>query len=679
MFAINFNRLIIGFAMIFAMVVHHASAQVTGNEKEKAPVSFGKIKPEDFKQVYTIDSAATAIVVADVGSSKIQGNNSGWFSVIHTHYKRVHILNKAAYDLADVSINLYVDNGDQERLVKIKANTYNLEGDQIVTNELGNKDVFSDKGDKNHITKKFTFPNVKEGTIIEYEYTTSSDFLFNFQPWSFQGTIPRLWTEYTVEIPQFLDYVFLSYGYNPFYIRSEKSQERTFNVNDAKTAGNAERFQFNNPVKTIRFVMKDVQALKEEPFTSTLANHTSRIEFQLSGYRDPLPIKRILGDWATSSTKLLSYEDFGADLYKKNQWLTDELKSVAATDTSKLEKAKAIYYYIRNQYKSNGGRGIFMSNPGLKNVVKAKGGKVADINLLLTAMLHANNISAYPVILSTADHGIAHAYYPLLSQYNYVVVKAIVAGKSYLLDASQSSLPFGKLMPYCYNGIARIIDNQGEPVLLTADSLKEASQIYVRISADEKGQMKGEFKKKLGDYECIRIKAKMKDEGIEGLKRDVEKSLGTAMLLQDLKLEEEENELVKPSLSYVYTLNNNDEDLLFINPLQTEQTKQNPFVSATRSYPIEMPYGFDEILQFSLSIPEGYVLDEMPKSMIISLDEERKCTYQYRILHQENKIELLSRLTFNRANFDPEEYDLLRSFFDLIVKKQNESIVLKRN
>jgi hypothetical protein len=72
--------------------------------------------------------------------------------------------------------------------------------------------VFQDKLSKNQLVKKFTFPAIKEGSIIEYEYTIHSDFIFNLQPWEFQGAYPRLWSEYNVSIPEFLYYVFLSQG-----------------------------------------------------------------------------------------------------------------------------------------------------------------------------------------------------------------------------------------------------------------------------------------------------------------------------------------------------------------------------------------------------------------------------------------------------------------------------------
>ena len=37
-----------------------------------------------------------------------------------------------------------------------------------------------------------------------------------------------------------------------------------------------------------------------------------------------------------------------------------------------------------------------------------------------------------------------------------------------------------------------------------------------------------------------------------------------------------------------------------------------------------------------------------------------------------------SRIKINRAFFDPEEYEGLREFFNLVVKKHNEQIVFKK-
>ena len=175
-------------------------------------IKFGDITEKDFAaKVYSLDSSASAVIISDIGSSSIEGNTKGWFSLVFKRHRRIHILNKNGYDLSNVSIRLYSDNEDEEKLDKLKAVTYNLENGKVVESKLDIKEnVFKDKLNRNWVERKFTFPNVKEGSIIEYEYSITSDFLNNLQPWQYQGAYPCLWSEYNLSLPDFLGYVFLT-------------------------------------------------------------------------------------------------------------------------------------------------------------------------------------------------------------------------------------------------------------------------------------------------------------------------------------------------------------------------------------------------------------------------------------------------------------------------------------
>lgn len=86
---------------------------------------------------------------------------------------------------------------------------------------------------------------------------------------------------------------------------------------------------------------------------------------------------------------------------------------------------------------------------------------------------------------------------------------------------------------------------------------------------------------------------------------------------------------------------------------------------------------FDEIYSFNMEVPEGYVVDELPKPAIVKFNEDEGI-FQYLIQQQDNHIQLRSRVKLTKANFAPEEYPSLREFFDHIVKKQAEQIVLKK-
>jgi hypothetical protein len=91
-----------------------------------------------------------------------------------------------------------------------------------------------------------------------------------------------------------------------------------------------------------------------------------------------------------------------------------------------------------------------------------------------------------------------------------------------------------------------------------------------------------------------------------------------------------------------------------------------------------MPYTIDETYILSLDVPPGYAVDEMPKSMVLKLNEEGEGIFEYRISQSGETISLRSRLQIKRTVFAPDEYELLREFFNLVVAKQNEQIVFKK-
>ena len=105
--------------------------------------------------------------------------------------------------------------------------------------------------------------------------------------------------------------------------------------------------------------------------------------------------------------------------------------------------------------------------------------------------------------------------------------------------------------------------------------------------------------------------------------------------------------------------------------------KENPFKSAERSYPVEMPYCIDETYVLNMEIPEGYKVDELPKSARVSLNGNEGM-FEYLIQQNNDVIQMRCRTKLNKANFEPEDYETLRNFFSFIVEKESEQIVFKK-
>ena len=640
--------------------------------QEKSPVKFGKVSPEDFDlSKYNFDTSAGAVVISDVGSSSFETNNKQWFTLIFKQEKRIRILNKNGFDAASIEIPLYSNGTSEERIENLKAFTYNLENGEVVRTTIEGKSVFKDKISRNLVVRKFTFPAVKQGSIIEYSYTIYSDFLSNLQPWAFQGIYPRLWSEYTVNMPEFFNYAVLTQGYQPFYIKDRTETFKSYAIGNY-----GGHINVSGNVYGLRWVMKDVPALKEENFTSTINNYTAKLKFRLSQYRFPdVPVRDLIGSWVTISDRMLKREDFGQPLNISNDWLNEEMKSIVGGASEPLQKAKLIYAYVRDNFACSDHSDLYL-NDDLKTIFKNRNGSVSDINLLLIAMLHHENIDADPVILSTREHGFASIEYPLMDQYNYVIAEVRIDSNSYYLDASYPYLGFGRLPLKCYNGFARRISQTPVLINLSADSLKEEKVTSVIITAD-KGKIEGTFSSAPGYYESWIIRNKIKQNGKEDFFKKVISGYNNEIDIIEPGIDSLNFPDEPLIIHYDFKMNDMDKDIIYLNPMMSEGYKENLFKAVERKYPVEMPYTFDETYILTMDIPKDYTVDEIPKSAKVTLNDNDGL-FEYLVSNSGSQIQLRSRIILKKANFRPDDYNSLRDFFGYIVKKHSEQIVLKR-
>lgn len=650
-----------------------------GSAQSKPPVKFGDVSVNDFStKVYSVDTNASAVVIADVGSCTIEGNRKGWFSAVNKHFKRVHILNKNGYDIANVSISLYTNGEDEEVLEKLKAITYNLENGKVVETKLDTKSsVFEDKIDKKRKIKKFTFPNIKEGSIIEFEYTTVSDFINSPDAWEFQGAYPRLWSEFSFNVPEFFNYTFLTQGYLNYTVKTVDEVQNNFNITDPGGAGASSHYSFTAKVNAYRWAIKDVPILKEESYTTSIDNHIQKISFELVERRSPLAYYRYIESWPKVAQELMEYEKFGYSVQKDNGWLKDVVRPIVSGGESQEVQAKKIFEWVRNNFTCTNRQRVMMEQ-SLKGLMKSKNGNVAEINLLLTAMLRFLDIEADPVILSTRSNGFAYSIFPMLSQYNYVVCRAKVNGNFVMLDASEPEIGYGHLPLRCYNGYARVINSNAEAIDLLADSIVERKNTLVFVINDEKGKFTGSIQQTPGYYESLDIRDDVKSKGMESFQKDIKTAMGSDMTVYNFGIDSLKNYSEPVGIHYEFDMENNGEDIIYLNPLFGEAYKENPFKSAERKYPVEMSYCSDETFSLQMEVPRGYMVDELPKSMVLKLNEEEDGLFEYRISQSGESISMRCRLHFKRANFAADEYELLREFFSLVVKKQGEQIVFKK-
>ncbi|MFM9837111.1 MAG: DUF3857 domain-containing protein [Cyclobacteriaceae bacterium] len=625
---------------------------------QKAPIKFGDIPMADMKMtVYDKDSSANAVVLTDYGIAYITVTSGGAVLNFERH-TRIKILKKEGLDLANSSILLYHSGSAEEKMTGLKASSYNLEGGKIVETKLSKEGIFKEKYNRNYNQQKFTLPNVKEGSVIEYTYKKTSEFFTNFPNWQFQRSIPVRWSEYWAMIPSIFIYEKYMQGYVPVSSYENKNQS-----------------YYDTEVKAHHWITENVPAFKDEPFMTCEDDYISKLNFALSHINYSTHSEEIMGSWQKLNDNLLENDDFGK-VIAKSGFLKDQVEQLTTGITEPLKKIEVISSHIKQTIEWDGEEDFYAGN--FKKIIEKKSGTSGDINLMLASMLDKAGLQVDMVMLSTRDHGFVRQAYPMTKQFNYVICSVNLDGKTILLDATEKYLPFDILPSRCMNGQGLVISkkNHGWVTISTKAKAKTIVSADLALAAD--GELKGKIQYTRDGYDAEAMRESYNKKGEATYVKDflaskqwqVEKSA-----FQDVKdLSKSVKESHEVSISEHSSAAG---DVIYINPFVTSQEQENPFKSEKREYPVDFGSLTDKTYMCKITLPENFVIDELPKSKVIALPANAG-KYMYNAVQTGNIVSITSAFQINKSLFIQDEYPLIKEFYNQVVAKQAEQIVVKK-
>ncbi|MGC1241110.1 MAG: DUF3857 domain-containing protein [Chryseosolibacter sp.] len=655
---------------------------------QKPPVKFGDVTKEELSMTsYDKDSSAAAVILADFGQSSVTYRQNIGFTLDFERITRIKILTKDGLDWGNFTIPLFKRNADDEKLSALKAVTYNLEGGKIVESRLKNDGIFREQYDANWDFVKVTCPNVREGSIVEITYNVNSPFLMNFQDWQFQNTIPTVLSEYRAQIPEYYNYDKYMQGYVPLDVIDETSAQNSIRLTSferdnsrfATTGSRAVSDQIDYTDRKYRWAANNVPAFKPEPYMASINDYVTKMNFELSYIKYPNePVKPIMGSWADINKTLQESENFGGEL-KGNGFLKKVAEEVTAGITSAEEKIAAIANFIKQNVVWDGTQRMFPA-PGssLKKVFEDKKGNSAEINLLLASLLEKAALDVYPVALSTRNHGMLRKTIPVSSQFNYTICLVKANGKSFLLDATEKLLPLGMLPERCLNGEGFAVSKEGFQWIPLESKYKTRTVTAVDLTLNQTGELEGKLKQDCNGYVALNKRKKFLTDGeIEFLKDFVGSHAWDVRSTSITNAKEinnnftQEHELVVSENMVVAG------DMVYVDPFIHTSQKENPFKSEKREYPVDFGSPMEQTFFFKLTLPDNFSIDELPQSKVITMPENA-ARYIYNIAQNGKEITITSMFHINKSLFNQLEYPSLREFYNQMVAKQTEQIVLKR-
>src|SRR6476661_3698871 len=413
-------------------------------QAQPEPIKFGKIDPKDLTAApFVADSAAEAVVLCDYATSRIEAAATGHLQTLFERTARIKILKKSGFDWATVEVSLH---GSTEKMVGLRGFTYNLVNGEVVKEKLESDGKYVDDLTKHVRVRKFTMPNVREGSVIEFTYSIVSESYYSLPDWRFQESIPVRWSEYRISYPEYFDFKTVMQGYLPVSLREQSEGSTLIGRESVRT------YRY-------RWAMKNIPAFVPEPFITTARDYLARIDFELASVHFPTGLgfnQGVTLDWARFDRMMLEDEDFGLQL-DRGGFLKEALAKIPATGTVE-QRVAAVHALVQAAVKYNDNDGVYTTASLRKTYGELHRGNSADVNLLLIAALRAAKIEANPVLLSTRDHGRLNSALPQVSKFNYVVAHVLLSnGQDLLVDATEPLLPSGMLPERCLSETGRLI------------------------------------------------------------------------------------------------------------------------------------------------------------------------------------------------------------------------------
>ncbi len=615
--------------LLFLLFALYTNAQTKDFKLEKVSEQEIKLNQVPFEK------DADAVILSEEGKMELTPAN-----YYLTVKRRIKILTEKGIDEANIQLSYYSKN-KREAISGIKGSTINIVNGTEQISAIDEKEIFEVSINELYSAKKFTFPNVKVGSIIEYTYRKSSEHNFSIDAWNFQHELPTLSSKFRLNNQAYGTYSIISIG-------------------------DALNTKYKGKSSATEWILTNIPSYKQLRYVYNPQDQSERIKIQADNYHTDGAKKTTVNAWKD----LIQDINNQYDSYRNPSAVKDIAQNIP-NGKDEIETLRNVIHYINTNVKWNRFYGIIPSRSN-KTLLKEKSGSTADMNLLLHEILTAKGFETSLILFSSRHHGQILFSYPIVNQFNSVltVVKLNKGTSNVILDASKlnkEQIEFGPLDAFNYHGV---VLKKGEPSFVKLNQKLSYYESSMKYDFINNGNLVLYRKDKLNGY--------FYDDDVDEknvLNRFVTESL-------DVRLDEESNEKITFDTdvyikAYKAKLSNpNSAFYTFINPLR-EFLKHYTFEDKNRQRKIEFDYPYLFNIQVKSKIPEGYE---------VVIDEKYKAHHKIELgleYYQEAKVKdgqliLAIQFLLPEGVYEAEKYNELKHFFEKIKIEAVKEILMKK-
>lgn len=624
---------------------------------------FGSVSDAEIDMtVYSPDTSAVAVMLyREYTMDLVISEVSGVIVKDITVHERIKVLKEEGKRFGDFSFLYLNSNSTKEAYSGVKVETFNRENGKVVRTKMSKKFDFDEKYAEDVRRRSFSAENVKVGSVIEVAYKFSSPRYYAIDDIDIQLTIPVNQTHIEVGYAEY-------FGVN----RTQRGSVPTRYRKDNRIANlpGATSYEVNLDV----FDAVDVPALPAESHSFCPDQYRGAITYDLSSVVIPgVVFESISMKWPDVDKAISESDIFRVCKGKFRD--AKELEAALTGVEGDEARIAAVRNYVVGKVKWDEESQLVPDDA--REILKRGSGSDADINALTASALNTLGYTAEPVMIRRRTSGMLIDHHISLRSFDTFILRVTAPGGQgpWYLDAARDEGYLNVINPLFLVEKARVIpfNGSGEWVDLTNLTRSHVSEL-VKMRMEPDGTLTGSAQIVANQEDSYLVKAHYNSFDTEdAFLEDIESDEHIEITVFEIKKEYGPT----AEISYSFEKENEAGSLLYIQPVLSSFHSSSDFRKEERKLPVDFPYPESITYSFSLEIPEGYVVEELPEKVGLTFPS-LEGRIQFATQQVGNIVSVLYRASLGKMLVLPEEYADLRLFWETAIGVEKSTIVLKK-
>ena len=583
---------------------------------------------------------------------------------LHTLYVRIKVLSERGKEYGDVEIPAY--EGKNFQITDIAGRTIQPDGTVIPFTGRAIEKMLLRSGGTKVMTKVFSLPDVRVGSILEYRYKLRYDDNLVLSP------------QWYIQQPIFVHHAHYHFVPSDRYITDREHGDAADRLVYAWVLDAGEKVQ--SDASGYDLVVNNVAPLPDEEYMPPLQGTSKRLLFYYTGVTKPEEYWKSEGKyWSKRVERFAS----------PSNELRADANGIVALGKTPEERLRLLYAAVMKLENTDFTRERTAAEnkaEGLRiktadDIWKAKRGNDDELTRLFLALARASGYKAYAMIVTNRDQNLMMPSYLVWNQLDDEIAIVVVDGKEMYFDPGQRYCEFGKL--HWKHTMAQGVreTDHGTEIAVTPGMSYNDTQVsrFADLKLSPAAELSGSVRITYTGAEALHWRQRALEEDTAELKQEYDHSIerdfppGVEVAIDHFVGLEDPDHALMAQMKTSGHLGAATGKRLLLPSAFFSSAQSALFGHARRDNPVDLRYPEIERDSVVIGLPPGLNTESLPRDTEIPLPKNADYAIQYK--PKDGTYAYARRFILANTLYSAAEYPTLRDFYQKIKSKDEEQAV----